>query len=105
MLTQISDHPPEFKVLNSQLNNEVDAFERAQAVGTHRLQEAPTYEPPARSGSGAYTLGSSAVDPDELEERRARILFATETRLAKLDQEINAKCGDTQASTAPSASP
>ncbi|WFD49747.1 hypothetical protein GLX27_004432 [Malassezia furfur] len=102
---EISDHPPEFKALNSLLNNEVDAFERAQAAGTHRLQDTPTYEPHAPSAGGAHTLGTSVSDPDELEERRARILFATETRLAKLDQEINAKCGDAQSSVAPSASP
>lgn len=94
---EISEHPPAFKVLNSQLNSEVDAFERARTDGTHRLHEAPTYEPATHIERTMHTLsGTSGPPPTDFEERRARILHATETRLAKLDQEINAHCGDSQ---------
>ncbi|WFD39947.1 uncharacterized protein MJAP1_002929 [Malassezia japonica] len=96
---EISEHPPEFKILNSKLNAEVDAYERAELHGTHRLHDGPAYERVEQvQQGGSYTLsgGTSRAPPpsEQLEERRARILRATETRLALLDQEINAKCGD-----------
>ncbi|KOS13496.1 hypothetical protein Malapachy_0275 [Malassezia pachydermatis] len=79
---EISDHPPEFKILNSQLNREVESFERSRARGTHVLDTTPMYQPvPGRD-----------IEED-LEERRLRILAATEARLAKLDQDIDAGCG------------
>lgn len=79
MLTQISDHPPEFKVLNSQLNREVEAFERMQARGAYVLSSEPMYDP-------------GDVD-EEREERRIRVLRATEARLARLDRNMDAHCG------------
>ena len=42
---QISDHPPEFKVLNSQLNREVEAFESDRLRGAHMLTSSPMYDP------------------------------------------------------------
>ena len=73
---EIAGHPPEFNVLNSQLNREVEAFEHNRILGTHRLSKGPVYEP-------ANTV---SVDADEeREERRRKILAATEKRLADID--------------------
>ncbi|WFD20730.1 hypothetical protein MCAP1_002982, partial [Malassezia caprae] len=55
---EISDHPPEFKILNSQLNREVDAYEEARTRGAHVLSSQPMYDP-------------GDVD-EEREERRIR---------------------------------
>lgn len=84
---EISDHSPEFKILNSQLNREVDEFERKRVEGTHYLSTATVYEP------------VQPVDVDvneEREERRLLILHATEKRLAEMDQELESQCGGTK---------
>ncbi|PKI83685.1 hypothetical protein MVES1_002780 [Malassezia vespertilionis] len=103
---QISGHPPEFKVLNSLLNKELEAFERAQESGSHTLRRGPAYEPatlgaaPGNVRGGAYVLGGKDAAQgvpcasDQLEERRRRILQATEARLAQLDKEIDTGCGN-----------
>ncbi|WFD31864.1 hypothetical protein MSPP1_002904 [Malassezia sp. CBS 17886] len=96
----ISDHPPAFKILNSQLNAEVSAYERDVARGSHSLRTGPAYEPRARAStdSGSYVLGGSergaGAAADLLEERRERVLQATEARLARLDEEISARCSE-----------
>mgnify|MGYP002757513117 FL=1 len=84
---EIAGHPPEFNALNSQLNREVEAFEHNRILGTHRLSKGPVYEP-------ANTV---SVDADEeREERRRKILAATEKRLADIDQNIQSQCGDSK---------
>lgn len=80
---KIADHPPAFKILNSQLNREVEAFERAQVHGAHVLSSEPMYDPG----------DTPTQDEEEREERRIRILRATEARLARLDQALDAQCG------------
>lgn len=75
---EISDHPPEFKELNSRLNREVDAFERAKVYGANHLTNTPTYQ---------------SEYEETADERRARILAATEARLALMDKEIDHSCG------------
>ncbi|TKY86884.1 hypothetical protein EX895_004172 [Sporisorium graminicola] len=102
---RIADHPPEFKILNSELNAQIEAFERAQQHGTHSLVEGDVYEPsePALSSgvnegapSGGYRLGgtaSSSGNANDIEERRQMILAATMRRLEREEQEIEQSCG------------
>ncbi|CBQ71584.1 conserved hypothetical protein [Sporisorium reilianum SRZ2] len=101
---KIADHPPEFKILNSELNAQIEAFERAQQQGAHSLVEGDVYEPsaPALSagsadGGGGHRLGggstSSAGGESSAEERRQRILAATMRRLEREEQEIEQSCG------------
>ena len=110
---KISDHPPEFKILNSELNAQIEAFERAQREGTHSLVEGDVYEPSSpslASGSGGKALGgghrlggtsSSSGEPSSAEERRQRILAATMRRLEREEQEIEQSCGSAATSTSP----
>lgn len=82
---EIAGHPPEFNVLNSQLNREVEVFENNRVLGTHRLSTEPVYEP----------TSTVPIDADEeREERRRKILTATEKRLADVDRDIKSHCGD-----------
>lgn len=108
---KISDHPPEFKILNSELNAQIEAFERAQRTGTHSLVEGDVYEPSApalslRENDSATVGATTAVNSHRLggsttssstmvsaEERRHRILMATMRRLEKEEQEIEQSCG------------
>lgn len=99
---KVADHPPEFKILNSKLNAQLEAFERAQENGTHSLIEGEVYEPSAPTlgsvagGGGGHRLGgaaSSAGEANSVEERRQRILMATMRRLEKEEQEIESSCG------------
>lgn len=89
LLTQIDGHPPAFKILNSQLNQEVLAWEQAQARGTHVLSSEPTYDPGDNH---------SRNEEEEREERRIRVLRATEARLARLDGDVDARCGTRRSS-------
>ncbi|CDU21982.1 uncharacterized protein SPSC_00612 [Sporisorium scitamineum] len=103
---KISDHPPEFKILNSELNAQIEAFERAQQNGTHTLAEGDVYEPsePELSSrtvqggtGGGYRLGGTTSGSSEavnsVEQRRQRILAATMRRLEREEQEIEQSCG------------
>ncbi|GAC95009.1 hypothetical protein PHSY_002582 [Pseudozyma hubeiensis SY62] len=97
---KISEHPPEFKILNSELNAQIEAFERAQQDGTHSLVEGDVYEPsaPALSSglSGGHRLGGStggSVASGDADDRRQRILAATMRRLEREEQEIEQSCG------------
>lgn len=97
---KVADHPPEFKMLNSELNAQIEAFERAQQDGTHSLVEGDVYEPtaPALSAGGrtGQRLGGSTVDSGtagSAEERRQRILAAAMRRLEREEQEIEQSCG------------
>ncbi|SPO31847.1 uncharacterized protein UTRI_06684 [Ustilago trichophora] len=102
---KVADHPPEFKMLNSKLNAQIEAFERAQQNGTHSLVDGDVYEPSAPelssggSGSapgGGRRLGGATSGSDEgnnAEERRQRILMATMRRLEREEQEIEQSCG------------
>lgn len=103
---KVADHPPEFKILNSELNAQIEAFERAQQDGTHSLVEGDVYEPsgPALSNTtrGGNTLGGghrlvtatdSANESNDIEDRRQRILMATMRRLEREEQEIEQSCG------------
>lgn len=82
---KVNDHPPEFKILNSKLNAQIEAFEAAQRHGRHTLVDGEFYQP-----AGADDMSASAI-----EERRQRILAATMKRLDKQDQEIEDSCGTT----------
>ena len=81
---------PQFKELNSQLNREVAAFERARREGAHTLvdlgdtwQQDPELEAQVEAGEAefertAYVLGTEESHENETaEERRKRILDAT----------------------------
>lgn len=72
---KVNDHPPEFRELNSLLNRQVNNFEYTQRAGAHRL-----------TNDNVYAL-SFEVD-DDLEERRARLANAAESRRAALELEI-----------------
>lgn len=100
----VSEHPPEFKELNSKLNAELAAWEKRREEGTHSLVEGEMYVPPPDMGSsgpsgGAYVLGGKAASkgleagPASSAERRQAILEATLKRVAKLEAEIEAGCG------------
>lgn len=94
----IGDHPPEFKILNSKLNAELAAFEKAQEQGRHSLHEGEVYVPEVKSaGGGAYRLGGGGgearADADSPAERRQAVLQATLKRLEKLEAEIEVGCG------------
>lgn len=102
---EIPEHPPAFKILNSRLNSEVDAYERSVREGTHVLGGTDVYEPQGalgevgagKYGGGSYVLGGApSATSEPLEQRRQRIREATEARLARLDQEIDEGCGDAQ---------
>jgi hypothetical protein len=99
-MTLIYDHL-QFKELNSKLNREVMEFERAKAVGTHRLAGGEdVYQPSSEleaeahvhilGGGGQY---SGLVVEESREERRQKVLDATITRLQKLEEEIENGCG------------
>ncbi len=104
---KISDHPPEFKILNSELNAQIEAFERSKQDGTHALVEGEVYEPSAPSlgssaASGGHRLGggqvlggpsASSSQAASADERRQRILMATMRRLEREEQEIEQSCG------------
>lgn len=82
---EIAGHPPEFNVLNSQLNREVEIFEQKRVLGSHKLSTELVYEP----------TNTVPLDEDEeREERRRKILAATEKRLADMDRNIQSHCGD-----------
>ncbi|RDX51227.1 WLM-domain-containing protein [Lentinus brumalis] len=97
------DHDNNFKELNSTLNKEVAEFERAQAAGTHFLND-PGFEAPQsalEAEAQAYVLGGSQVlggastssATDSPEERRRKVLEATMNRLRKEEQELEDRCG------------
>jgi len=97
---RISDHPPEFKILNSKLNAQIEAFERAKQDSTHSLVEGHVYEPlaPALAHgiSNGHRLGGGTSNPEDsasATERRQRILEATMRRLEREEQEIEQSCG------------
>ncbi|KAJ7641489.1 WLM-domain-containing protein [Roridomyces roridus] len=93
-----SEHENPFKELNSQLNREVAAFERAAAEGTHRLQGGDMYEPDELENVAltSHVLGGSSSEylaADCPEERRRRMLAATLSRLQKQEEELENSCG------------
>lgn len=105
---KVADHPPEFKILNSELNAQIEAFEHKQQEGAHALVEGDVYEPSApalTSGSdGGHRLGGGDASSSaaSAEERRARVLAATMRRLEREEQEIESSCGSAAtASTSP----
>jgi hypothetical protein len=101
---KVNDHPPEFKILNSELNAQVEAYERRAKQGTHYLSDMDVYVPP-EEGSGqnslqetTHVLGGGKGDSVQLEEgdlqsRRQRVLLATMKRLEKSEAEIERGCG------------
>jgi hypothetical protein len=103
---KVNDHPPEFKILNSELNAQVEAFERAKRQGTHSLMgNADVYEP-ASTGEGgllaaqptSFVLGGGARESGEdkidgAAARRERVLQATMKRLEKSEADIERGCG------------
>ncbi|GAC71150.1 protein involved in sister chromatid separation and/or segregation [Moesziomyces antarcticus T-34] len=102
---KVADHPPEFKILNSKLNAQIEEYERAQRDGTHRLVEGDVYEPspPTISGGGQRLGGGSGAESESAEERRQRVLMATMRRLEREEHEIEQSCGS--ATTKPNHSP
>lgn len=90
-------HPPEFKILNSELNAQMEAFERDKLNGTHSLIDSDVYEPPEPSGAeepAAYVLGGvGSKGPEDRNNRRQRILMATMKRLEKAEADIERGCG------------
>ena len=101
---KINDHPVEFKILNSELNAQVEAYERKVKEGTHRLSEMDVYVPPEETSGQdsieetAHVLGgggaaSEPLDEDNLQAKRQRVLMATMRRLEKSEAEIEKGCG------------
>lgn len=80
---KVNDHPPEFKILNSKLNAQIEAFEAAQRHGRHTLIDGDFFQPDLPEDMSAAAI----------EERRQRILAATMKRLDKEEQEIEDSCG------------
>lgn len=100
---KVADHPPEFKILNSELNAQIEAFEKGKQDSTHRLIQGDVYEPSAptlssgvsSSSGGGHRLGGTANGVGETvtaQERRQRILMATMRRLEREEQEIEQSC-------------
>lgn len=101
----VSDHPPEFKILNSKLNAELAAFEKSAREGTHMLHDGDMYVPPEETSAegamgmrgGSYRLGGKddglSSGPGSSDQRRQAVLDATLKRLEKLEEEIEVGCG------------
>ena len=96
----------QFKELNSRLNREVAAFERAARDGAHSLSSvSDAYEPGLEVEAqdalitGTFTLGGGplgsapASSGNTKEERRQRMLEATIERLRKQEEEVEHSCG------------
>ncbi|CAO1615792.1 unnamed protein product [Sympodiomycopsis kandeliae] len=98
----VSDHPPEFKILNSKLNAELAAYEKNVKEGTHSLHQGDMYVPAAEEESHTsqhqHVLGGSGLSsgPTSSEQRRQEVLQATLKRLSKLEEEIEVGCGSGQ---------
>lgn len=111
----IGGHPVEFRELNSKLNSELAAHEKKVFQGTHSLHNGDMYVPRDDATSDgctsshkgtSYKLGGSATsihgdgqaqplsaDPISSEGRRQAVLQATLRRLAKVEAEIETRCG------------
>ena len=96
---KVNDHPPEFKILNSELNAQVEAYERQVKHGTHYLSDMDFYVPPEERSvvhETAHVLGGNsaeALQDGDLQSRRQRVLLATMKRLEKTEAEIEKGCG------------
>ena len=100
---KVNDHPPEFKILNSELNAQVEAFERRVQQGTNYLSDMDVYVPPEERSDRdsvqetVHVLGgasdSSRLDDGDLQSKRQRVLLATMKRLEKSESEIEKGCG------------
>ncbi|UZJ52566.1 hypothetical protein CBS101457_001886 [Exobasidium rhododendri] len=101
---KVNDHPPEFKILNSELNAQVEAYERRAKAGTNYLSDMDFYVPAEGSGVGqdgvaelshSNVLGGSQGDVEggDLQSRRQKVLMATMKRLEKSEAEIEKGCG------------
>lgn len=83
------DHDDNFKEMNSTLNKQVAAFERARSEGTHQLVDGDRYEPVEEYVQHQNVLGGMgtiAEAPMTAEERRSRVLEATMRRLKIRDR-------------------
>ncbi|KAG9000766.1 hypothetical protein FRB95_004137 [Tulasnella sp. JGI-2019a] len=100
-------HNDDFKTLNSQLNSEVEEYERTVKAGSHSLSSfggGDYYEPDQTLGSaltdaevtsrvlGGDGSGSSLLTGSR-EEMRQKMLEAATQRLRKQEQEIEERCG------------
>lgn len=102
---KINDHPVEFKILNSELNAQVEGYERQVKQGTHFLSDMDVYVPPEDASNQdsiqetSHVLGgaeaSSSSDDGNLQSKRQRVLLATMKRLEKSEEEIQKGCGST----------
>lgn len=94
---RVNDHPPEFKILNSELNAQLEAFEAAQKNGAHRLVDSDVYVPPDHDDpveATAHVLGGSGGGiPLDREAQRQRVLMATMKRLEHIEADIEEGCG------------
>lgn len=102
---KINDHPTEFKILNSELNAQVEAYEMQVKRGTHQLSDMDVYVPPEER-DGAHDsiqetahvlggIGSNPIDDGDLQSKRQRVLMATMKRLEKTEADIERGCGST----------
>ena len=98
----------QFKELNSTLNREVAAFERARAAGTHTLGGSPGFGAPESTLEaeaqehvlglgGSHVLGGGGASGagDSPHERRRKVLEAAMARLRKEEEELEDRCGTT----------
>lgn len=93
----------QFKALNSQLNREVDTYERAVKAGTHTLSGGDFYEPDEAIISSALTdaevhgriLGGGGTSTllGSREEMRQKALEAAMRRMRIQEQDIEEQCG------------
>ena len=89
----VSGHPRAFKVLNSQLNAELEAYERAGKEGTRTLVEGEAYEPAAAPDAGPATSHVLGGATGGSKDRRELVLEATMRRLEAAEREIEKGCG------------
>jgi hypothetical protein len=102
---KVNDHPPEFKILNSELNAQVEAYENKVSQGTNYLSDMDFYVPEeANGGANALqetthilggSVGESSLEQGSVQDKRQRILLATMKRLEKQENEIEKGCGST----------
>ncbi|PWN92425.1 WLM-domain-containing protein [Acaromyces ingoldii] len=97
---RVNDHPPEFKILNSELNAQLEAFEAAQKNGARRLVDSDVYVPPENDDPAEVTAhvlgGSGDGTPLDREARRQKVLMATMKRLEHVEADIEKGCGSSQ---------
>lgn len=97
---KVNEHPPAFKILNSELNAQVEAYERQVRQGTNHLSDMDVYVPPEENEDSVQETthvlggaGAKSVEDGDLQTKRQKVLLATMKRLEKREAEIEKGCG------------